>query len=268
MPSPTHFDDDCDDCVWPHPVHNSVRCLTCGRRGAAVRAKHEFLARIEAQGAKLAPGVHYVGTATPVEIICARGHVTRAHPRSVQQGWGACNPCGKQISKEKNAAYRVAKAADAFAARVAAQGAKLAPGAHYVDNNTPVAVVCATGHECHPRPGSVQKGRGVCAQCDVRFDRVYLMTHELTQAIKVGIASGPVRVHNHETRGYHLAAQWTRLDHYEARRVERAVINFWRGESHGPVTGAPRDGRSETAPLDLMDATLAMLIDELGRFEQ
>lgn len=38
----------------------------------------------------------------------------------------------------------------------------------WVNTRTPLAVRCAEGHDCWPRPQSVLAGRGVCASCGVR----------------------------------------------------------------------------------------------------
>jgi hypothetical protein len=229
-----------------------------------VRAEQEFLASVAQQGGRLASGARYVDSATPVAVICALGHTWRATPRNVQQGWGICDPCGKAAAKAKTGAARVEKAASSFLARVESQGGRLASGARYIDNNTPVDVVCANGHLCRPRPGSVQKGRGVCAKCNVTFDRVYLLTHERHQAVKVGIASGSSRVRSHVARGYRLEAQWLEVEHDEARRIERLVIASWRDHGDEPVEEAPKDGRSETASRGVLGVTLETMIVELG----
>ncbi|MEW2066673.1 hypothetical protein [Streptomyces sp. NPDC007346] len=52
----------------------------------------------------------------------------------------------------------------AFRARLAELGATLLEPA-WLGNGQPHRVRCAAGHDCTPRPNSVQKGRGVCRTC-------------------------------------------------------------------------------------------------------
>jgi hypothetical protein len=53
----------------------------------------------------------------------------------------------------------------ALRARVVELGGRLAEGAVYVSNRTPVLVVCGKGH-CRPkRPGSLLRGEALCRVC-------------------------------------------------------------------------------------------------------
>lgn len=52
-----------------------------------------------------------------------------------------------------------------FRQRVAALGGKFTDDSIYVNNKTPVKMLCAEGHECQPTPNHVQQGKGICGTC-------------------------------------------------------------------------------------------------------
>lgn len=241
------------------PIPNNILrgqgpCTICaGLDGDA--ASRAFWAEVAAQNGLRAPGARYVNCDTPVPLICGEGHSCSPRPTNVQQGRGICDTCG---------GHNAAAAERAFLGRLADAGAELAPDATYVDTATPVAVLCAAGHRCRPRPGNVGQGEAICGRCDTEFDRLYLLVHPGAGAVKVGIASGPPRVRRHAARGYRLVAQWTGVDHDAARSAERAVLTGWRAAGVLPVPGAPRDGRSETAPASHLGSARARLVALLG----
>jgi hypothetical protein len=98
----------------------------------------------------------------------------------------------------------------------------------------------------------------------VRYDRLYLLHHERTRAVKVGIASGTSRVAGHERRGYRLVAQWASLEHTQARESEAATLRYWRSNNCDVAPAAPPDGRTETTSGEHLQATIAHLIGLLG----
>ena len=240
----------------PHGVlQGQGLCARCCAQDGADQGEAAFRESVTWAGATFGPGAVYVNTHTPVVLVCALGHACSPRPSDVQKGQGICRVC---------AAKDPATAQADFRERVATQGAVFAPGATYAGAALPVPLICAGGHECAPRPNSVQQGGGVCGQCAVSFDRVYLLEHASTGAIKVGIASGDARVIGHVGRKYHLVAQWLGLNHVRASAVEKQVIAFWRNNGWAQVEGAPRDGRTETTAAEHLSATLAWLTDLLG----
>ncbi|MCZ2825992.1 MULTISPECIES: hypothetical protein [unclassified Modestobacter] len=244
------------DCA-PRPAHlqqGQGPCQKCARNDPSA-AKTEFLERVTAFGARLAPGASYVGTLTPVRLICAKGHDCAPRPAHLQQGQGPCQKCARNDP---------AAAETEFLARVAALGAQLAPGATYINRHTPVPLICKNEHRCAPSPGSLQQGQGPCGECVVAFDRLYLVVHSRAGAVKVGIASQPARIDNLCRRGYQLVAVWTGLTHTDAVATEKAVLALWRGLGAEPVAEAPRDGRTETAPQQYRTVARDMLITRLG----
>jgi len=240
---------------WPASVQRGRGvCRTCTGTDRAV-AEAAFWVRVVELGATPAPGAVYRGANTAVPLICAKGHTCNPWPTSVQQGHGVCGTC---------AGNDQAAAAAAFWVRVALADATPAPGAVYQDAHTPVTLICVQGHVCSPRPNDVQKGHGICGECNVSFDRVYLVKHESTGAIKVGVSSGDSRVKRHAGRGYELVAQWLGLTHAGAHEVEDQVKAWWRDHGWPPVAAAPKDGRTETAGLEHLGDTQAWMIDRLG----
>jgi len=185
-----------------------------------------------------------------VALICVAGHACAPTPDNLKQGRGPCLTCTSQDPV-------VAEAT--FWSRVAARGGRRAPGAVYVNSSTKVPLICAAGHDCAPRPDSVNHGQGICDECAATFGRVYLLLHSAAGVLKVGVASGPVRVRRHVARGYRLIAQWTGVEHDAARAAERSVLTRWRAAGIDAVAAAPRNGRTETAPARHLLATRAQL---------
>jgi hypothetical protein len=127
-----------------------------------------------------------------------------------------------------------------------------------------VSLICAAGHACSPRPNSLQQGQGICHECLVAFDRVYLLHHPETGAVKIGVASGDARVRQLCDQGYVLVAHWLGLAHSVAVATERTVLKSWRGAGVEHVQEAPRSGRTETAPAAHLWPTYRRLHDLLG----
>lgn len=213
-------------------------CRICVRRDRAA-AEADFLATVARLGGRLADGAAYGNTDTRLRVVCAERHITCPMPKLVMKGGGLCRVCSR---KDPGAAEA------AFLARVAELGGVIVPGARYVNRKTQVELECAKGHRCRVRPASLANGNGLCEKCQVVFDRVYLLAHPATGAVKVGIASGDSRVRKHTGRGYRLVAQWTGQAHEDAAAAERCVLERWRSLGIEPVAAAPRDGRTETAP--------------------
>src|SRR5436189_244364 len=82
---------------------------------------------------------------------CAAGHECSPRPGSLLSGQGPCRVCARQDPATAEAAFR---------ARLAELGATLLEP-RWLGANTPHWVRCAAGHDCSPRPNSVQRGRGV-----------------------------------------------------------------------------------------------------------
>jgi hypothetical protein len=228
-------------------------CGKCAPARTDVEAR--FWARVVELRATPAPGATYTNSITAVPLICKLGHACSPTPTNVQQGGGICNTCAGQDPATVQAA---------FWARVAEIGATPAPGAVYVDTNTPVPLICTAGHACNPRPGNVQQGDGICVECVASFDRVYLLKHASTGAIKVGVSSGGRRVNVHVGRGYELVEQWLGLTHARAAEVEKQAHAFWRRNGWPAVAAAPKDGWTETAGLQHLGATRTWMSDLLG----
>jgi len=230
-------------------------CARCYAQDCAAPAEAAFREAVALAGARFGPGAVYVNSSTPVALLCALNHECSPRPGDVAKGQGPCRVCADKDPATSEAGFRD---------RVSAAGAVFGPGAKYRGTAVPVPLICAAGHECSPRPNSVQQGSGVCVQCVVSFDRVYLLEHARAGAIKVGVASGDARVVGHAGRKYHLVAQWLGLNHVRASAVEKQVIAFWRNNGWAQVEGAPRDGRTETTAAEHLSATLAWLTDLLG----
>lgn len=241
----------------PHPA--SVQqgggvCRACARSDPKV-AEAEFWALVAERGATPAPAAVYAGGGVPVDLICENGHPCRPRPGNVKVGQGICRVCAGQDP---------ATAEAEFWELVADLGAIRLPNSVYAGTSTPVELICPNGHSCRPRPAAIKGGQGLCKQCHVEFDRLYLLHHPEAACIKVGIASGTARVRRHEGRGYRLVHEWTGLDHDKAISLELAVLAWWRSLGWQPVSDAPMDGRSETTGSERLSVTHEWLSDALG----
>jgi len=191
-----------------HPRPSSVLhkgqgiCRTCAGNDN-VAAESAFWINVAAIGATAAEGAIYRNSNTPVSLICAQGHPCLTRPAGLQQGRGCCRTC---------AGNDTIAAETSFWISVARLGASSAVGAVYINSITPVNLICAQGHSCSPMPAGVQQGEGICRECAVSFNRVYLMHHP-AGIIKVGIASGDARVKHHLRRGYQLVNTWHLSNH-------------------------------------------------------
>ena len=229
-------------------------CVTCSKRDPVATAQACFDAA-RALGAQLTAESVYKNNKAPTPMLCARGHACAPNANHILQGKGICRVCARTDP---------ASAEAAFFARVANLGATRTENSRYVNARTPVELRCPAGHLCTPAPSMVQQGRGLCEQCTVVYDRVYLLVHEAAKALKVGIASGDYRVLAHCARDYQLVAEWAGLSHDQARRVERAVLMYWKEHGWAPVQAAPKDGRSETVPAEHLVETRRLLNELLG----
>jgi len=142
------------------PSPTSVRqgggvCRACAGQDP-ILAEFEFLAALDAFGARLAKGAVYVDSTKPIKVICAKGHKCSPRPSGVQRGRGICLTC---------AGMDPAATKEAFLAEVAACGATLAEGSNYVKSGTPVKLICAHGHLYSRRPNDLQQGKRTCLAC-------------------------------------------------------------------------------------------------------
>lgn len=141
---------------YPYPgrVASGVGiCRVCGGNdpGAAWEA---FKSRVaELGGRVLEP--KWLGSNTPHGIQCAAGHRGMRRPTHIQEGRGLCNVCSGRDART---------AEEAFRAIVAEQGGKVL--GEWVNNRTPIKLICAAGHLCEPRPSNVSGRDGnICRTC-------------------------------------------------------------------------------------------------------
>lgn len=126
-------------------------CRTCAGTDPAA-AEAAFNARVAEQGATVVGS--YINAYTPVHVVCMVGHDCFPWPTSIQQNRGICRVCAdRDPATTKTAVY----------ARIAELGGRVV--GPYVDTATPVHIVCAAGHDCHPRPSGILQGQGLCRTC-------------------------------------------------------------------------------------------------------
>jgi hypothetical protein len=97
----------------------------------------------------------WLGASKPHRVRCAAGHECTPSPNHVQQGQGICRVC---VGRDPAAAER------AFRARVAELGGECLYD-EWRGVMKPHRVQCTAGHECTPKPNTVQQGDGICRVC-------------------------------------------------------------------------------------------------------
>lgn len=127
-------------------------CRACVGRDP-VTAEAAFRVRLVELGAEMLGT--YVNSKTPVAVRCAAGHDCTPSPGPVIRGGGVCLRC---------AGMDIADSEAKFLGRLEELGAEPAYD-RYCGANKPHRVICASGHECFPRPGGVRLGDGVCVTC-------------------------------------------------------------------------------------------------------
>ena len=172
------------------PIPSNVKkegrgiCNTCAgiRRGADKSAASwvVFKADVEAQGGTVEER-GWLGAMRPHHVRCGRGHECYPSPCNVRQGHSICQVCAC------NGPASAAAEAN-FRARLAELGATLLE-TKWLGTGTPHHVRCSQGHDCYPRPNSVQQRGGICKYCAGSNCNVfYVVTGPL--GLKLGISHG------------------------------------------------------------------------------
>lgn len=121
-------------------------------KASPAEAEARFKQRVVELGGQMLS--EYKGSKIPVRCACSEGHVCAPRPEYVQHGGGICRICAR---KDPVVAERE------FRERVAALGGQVL-GAYHGANH-PVHCLCASAHECTPRPADLRRGCGMCQIC-------------------------------------------------------------------------------------------------------
>lgn len=116
-----------------------------------------FQGRLDELGATLLEN-EWLGYGVPHRVRCAAGHECSPRPSGVINGQGVCLTCAGKDPRMSEAAFR---------SRLAELGATLIEPT-WLGVERPHRVICANGHDCSPRPHSVQQGQGICRTCAQR----------------------------------------------------------------------------------------------------
>lgn len=128
-------------------------CSVCSGRSSKA-AEAQFKSRLAKLGATLLER-QWLGSQTPHRIRCARGHEVTTTPSHILRRSTFCRICSRRDS---------GAAAREFQDRLTELGATLLEP-EWLGNRHPHRVMCAAGHQCRPRPTSVQRGQGICETC-------------------------------------------------------------------------------------------------------
>lgn len=141
------------------------------------------LERVKALGGRDL-GDPWEGVDRPRRTRCPQGHLCVPRPGCIQRGQSLCGVCANRDSKAAFAAHLD---------RVRALGGK-DMGGPWKNRNAPRRTLCPQGHECFPRPKSIQEGNGLCRICQGKlWDVFYIVRDPDAGLIKFGITSGDTR---------------------------------------------------------------------------
>lgn len=146
-------------CEDGHPtsiIPNNLKsgqgiCRACAGLDPKV-AEQKFINRVKELGGTVIGKYSY--SHIPVEALCPIGHICTPTPQNVNRVQNICLKCSSgQYEAELN-----------FIARVNQLGGKIM--SPYVNNYTPVDVLCKNNHECSIYPTNIQAGYVLCSICD------------------------------------------------------------------------------------------------------
>jgi hypothetical protein len=204
-------------------------CPVCAGRSVQA-AETEFKARLAKLGATLLE-TEWLGSQTPHRIRCAQGHEVTTTLSQVRRRNSCCRTCARRDSDT---------AAREFRDRLTELGAILLEPA-WLGNRHPHRVMCASGHECAPRPESVQQGQGICRYCAGKaWDVFYVVADDSAALLKFGITtgSGRRRLNAHRRAGFVTVHRLlTGLPGDTAPRLERDILATLRLAGEEPVRG-------------------------------
>lgn len=115
---------------------------------------HLFRMRVtELGGTVIEPA--WLGLHKPYRVQCQAGHLCMPLPANIRRGQGICRTCAGQSPLENERSFRT---------RVAELGGEVLEPL-WLGSREPHRVRCPLGHECRPRPKSLQEGNGLCQIC-------------------------------------------------------------------------------------------------------
>jgi hypothetical protein len=222
-----------------HVQQRGVKCSTCSRRNKNA-AEIWFRNRAKHDGVTI-NGI-YVNNKTKIACICSKDHPCFPRPNDIQQGQGWCKTCAIRDKEIGEANFR---------SNIESQGGHV--DSEYIGALIPVKITCVKGHFGSVQPNAVQQGQGICQQCEVIFDRLYLITGTFddVQWAKFGLASGESRCKMHAYYGWQIYRQWLNLEHNDAWTAEVLIKQHRKSHDWSTIDPVhmPQAGYTETFPI-------------------
>ena len=222
-------------CADGHQVSPSVASVLRGRGICRVCAGKDptaawaaFRRRVDEMGGQMLEP-RWLGCQTQHRVICKAGHECTPLPNGVQQGYGLCATCAGNDTRVAEVAFR---------SRIAEMGAVIVEP-EWRGSSQPHHVICAQGHDCHPRPNDIQGGSGICRAC-VRalWDTFYVVTNDALGRVKFGVTASDARIRlgAHRRNGYGSVVR-TMEGLPSAPVLERSVLATLRLAGIPPIQG-------------------------------
>jgi hypothetical protein len=211
-----------------------------------------FTSRVEELGGTVLEDA-WLGRDVAHRVRCSNGHECAPMPSNVARGSGLCRICGRQDARTAAEA--------AFRARVEELGGTVLEDA-WLGSGAAHRVRCSNGHECAPRPNSVQQGQGICGRCvpnrtDARWDCFYVVAGG--GAVKFGVTSGDPahRLRRHAADGLAPVRVWSALPGTLAWDLERLLLSLLAARSIAPLRG--QEYFPESATPEILRVVLEVL---------
>ena len=132
-------------------------CAFCSDKPRVFKSKSCFFDRICELGGRIIG--RYINANIGVQCKCSKGHDCNPLPSNVYRGQGICKKCTSKKYADKKSSISKKK----FHDKIKELGGIVL--GKYTGSNKPVKCKCSRGHDCNPRPGHIQQGRGMCLVC-------------------------------------------------------------------------------------------------------
>ena len=96
----------------------------------------------------------YLNADTGVDCICKNGHMCKPSLTNAKKG-GICKIC-VGLDEETSKKNFIMSITEKHKGKIIGK---------YINARTPIECICKNGHRCHPSPGHVQQGGGICLVC-------------------------------------------------------------------------------------------------------
>ena len=229
-----------------HSLKTNKRCKYCAGKTLDIDSVLEKMRELNLK--PLEPFRNARSPWTSECLIC--GHTVQPTWMRIKSGRGHC-------------AYCAQRRVDSIEARKLFRESELEPISDFPGSNKPWKSKCKKcGSECSPRYSDIRRGQGGCSKCaafGINLEEpgyLYLISHPVLEAHKVGIANSQTRIkaddriYKHEKEGWILVKKVDFASAGIARKFELKMLSWLRDDVNLPIflksSDMPQGGWTET----------------------